>query len=65
LFACGLELDRGAFLSMAVCFFRDRGERAVGHLKSPFDVFVRVLRGKERSFARVRDPEQDVVRDNG
>src|SRR2546426_11767664 len=61
LFACGLELDRGGLLSMAVCFFRDRSERAVGHLESPFDVLVRVLRGKERPFARVRDAEQDVV----
>src|SRR5256885_16269761 len=61
LFACGLELDRGGLLSMAVCFFRDRSERAVGHLESPFDVLVRVLRGKERPFARVRDAKQDVV----
>src|SRR5437660_11433523 len=61
LFTCGLELDRGGPLSMAVCFFRDRSERAVGHLEGPFDVLVRVLRGKERPFARVRDPEQDVV----
>src|SRR5437899_8691310 len=61
LFACGLELDRGGLLSMAVCFLRDRSERAVGHLEGPFDVFVRVLCGKERPFARVRDPEQDVV----
>src|SRR5205807_4934717 len=50
----GPSLDGGALLS--------RWQRTRRRpLESPFDVLVRVLRGKERPFARVRDPGQDVV----